>query len=55
MVRAVREGSEIATAMVPYGQAGATIARLLHEERPTDEKPGGVVRPHDARMSATSR
>ncbi len=55
VVNAVEESSRIATAMVSYAEARATFARLLREEKLTEEEHSGVVEALDIRWPTYER
>jgi uncharacterized protein len=55
VVRAVKESSTISTSMVSYVEARATFARLLREEKLTEEEHTGVVTALDNRWPTYER
>ncbi len=55
VVRAVEESSRVATAMVSYAEARATFARLLREEKLTEEEHSGIVGALDIRWPTYER
>ncbi len=55
VIHAVEESSRIATSMVSYAEARATFARLLREERLTEEEHSGVVEALDGRWPTYER
>ncbi len=55
VVHAVEESFGIATSMVSYAEARATFARLLREEKLTEEEHSGVVEALDVRWPTYER